>query len=120
MTTAFQAITPCRELGLLLPCHPWTHADSTQSIVWSPGLSWFQPFFLSIFSVSTRGCRCCDKELFLSIRYSTVERTQSSPDGTRHNKPFATKHANMVSPSPHYEGILREAQLSSLSFQVQV
>ena len=131
MTTAFQAITPCRELVLLHPCHPWDPCRLRRIlrlfsvIVWSPSLPYFQPFLLLLQSSACRpgAARCFDKEPFLGIRHSTFQRTQSdksSPNGTRPSQPFATKHADMVSPSPHDEGILREAQLTYLSFQVQV
>ena len=114
MTTAFQAITPCREPAAAspspmpsvgpLPAPPnpargpvsfvsFCHCLESQSVIFSTvSSSW-------LFNVSTRGSRCFDKEPFLGIRHSTVARTQSSPEGTRHNQPFATKHTNMVSPS---------------------
>ena len=94
------------------------HCLESQSVIFSTVFS-----CSSILNESTRGRRCLDKEPLLGIRHSTFRRTQSdksSPDGTRPSQPFATKHTDMVSPSPHDEGILREAQLSYLSFQVQV
>ena len=131
MTTAFQAITPCRELVLLHPCHPWDPCRLRRifhlflSLFGVPVCHIFNRFFFFFNPrrVDQEPPVCFDKEPFLGIRHSTFQRTQSdksSPNGTRPSQPFATKHADMVSQSPHDEGILREAQLSYLSFQVQV